>query len=111
MLKKLKSTNNSSSGPDGVPYAYWRHAPDSTVRDLYQLYIDILHGATVDDDFNESNFVFLLKGTDAADEKIIARKPGDTRPLSLSNTHAKSVSGALAIPFEELAAKWVSPAQ
>ena len=109
--KKLASTNNSKPGPDGVPYAFWRHAPDTAVRDLYQLYTDILHEATVDDDFNESNFVFLPKGTDAADEMIIARKPGDTRPLSLSNTDAKSVSGALAIPFEELAVKWVSKEQ
>jgi hypothetical protein len=91
-------TGSSAPGPDGVPYGAWRAAPRCCRDPLYNL-IDNLILSGMDHEipelFNESNMVFIPKGDEPNDQDIVARGPGDLRPLNLSNTDNKIVALAI----------------
>jgi len=50
---------NTAPGPDGIVYGYWKHAPASVKRYLYDRYVNAFNGGDLPGDFNFS-FCFVL---------------------------------------------------
>ena len=107
----LDSVVHSAPGPDGIPFACWKHAPTSLKHNLYAAYVALLSGSGVPDDFNIAFMIFLPKGSHTEDNGLVARSPEDTRPLSLSNTDAKSMANAIRSAAQPSIAEWACKVQ
>ena len=102
---------DSACGPDGIPYAAWRHAPTDALWALYRLYCSLFTGADVAEDFNYSWLMLLAKGDHNDDGRIVARAPDDTRPVSLANSDSKICELALNQPLSKAVGDWASQEQ
>ena len=98
-------------GPDGLPYAAWRVGGTVFMDILFDAYEAFLGGAPLPDGFNDCLLVFIPKGEDIHDQNIIARTPGLTRPISLSNTASKFFALAINRPLAMVARVSVHPRQ
>ncbi len=76
-------------GPDGIPYSAWRLAGTVFMDILFEAYEAFMLGQALPEDFNECLMVFIPKGDEPGDRGTVARSPGMTRPISLSNTASK----------------------
>ena len=80
---------DGAPGPDGIPYAAWRLAGIPFMDILFEAYTAFIEGHSLPNKFNECLLVFIPKGEDIIDNNLVARSPGLTRPISLSNTDSK----------------------
>ena len=99
-IRQLKDT---APGPDGIPYAAWRYAPEEVLHQLYFIITEILEGEPLPEKFNHAIFALLPKGLDGVIGRWVDRAPNKVRTLSLSNTEKKLVSGALYPALQEVA--------
>ncbi len=53
---------------------------------MYDAYCAFIAGEALPEDFNHCLLVFIPKGDEPGDRGTVARMPGMTRPISLSNT-------------------------
>ena len=91
---------DSGPGPDDVPYSSWRAAPPCFREAIYGAYLKMLAGAWPDEEFNNSLLPFIEKGTQIGDTAdTVVREPGQTRPLSMSNTDNKMIADLVARPL------------
>jgi hypothetical protein len=112
----VKLSNNSSPGPDGIPYAAWRKAGRQALVILTaavaEIQADDFDENTLPEGFNTSYLCCLLKkpsGTDQAKGDYFL--PGATRPLSLVNTDNRLIASAVRIAIEDRVAQLVSDIQ
>jgi hypothetical protein len=110
-MKVIASTADTAPGPDGVPYAAWRNAPKEVLQILFDVYKLWIQGGEVPDDFNYSYLALIPKGSHDDDPRLLARAPGETRPLSLSNSDCKILANALQIAIEDAIGRWAIRAQ
>ena len=98
-------------GPDGIPYAAWRLAGTDLMDVLYDAFVSFMNGDPLPADFNECLLVFIPKGDEPGDRGTVARSPGMTRPISLSNTASKFFALAINRPLAQVAQVTVHPRQ
>ena len=103
----IKRCRDSAAGPDGLPYSAWFHAPVEFRQTLYTLYVSLLETDLQPEPcFNNAWLVLLPKGQDESDEAVISRGPGETRPLSVSNTDCKIVACACNESLKAALPRW-----
>ena len=85
----------SAPGPDGIGYMAYKACGDEAADVVYGCYKSIVSGDVVFDWFNRSTMVFTPKGEPVAGGVGVQARPGDLRPLSLSNADQKLVALAI----------------
>lgn len=103
VLKAIRGTNNSTAGPDGIPFAAWRAAPDLAAPVLLAALNALFKGHAPPEGFNHG-LLFLLpkRATDIV---------SDTRPLSVTNTDNRILASIVAHHIMKATAKLIDPAQ
>ena len=107
----LSQTGDAAPGPDGISYAAWRNAPKEIINILFQAYKSWIRGNDVPEDSDLAYLALIPKGDHSNDHQVVARTPGETRPLSLSNSDGKIFANALKTSMEEAVAEWALRAQ
>ena len=112
----VSMSNNSSPGPDGIPYAAWRHAGRTAILILHaaaeQMQAPDFRNTRLPTGFNDSYLCCLPKkpsGTDQVAGDYFL--PSATRPLSLVNTDNRLIASALRIAIEPAVEKVISNMQ
>ena len=80
---------DSAPGPDGLPYSAWSQADPRALNTIFDAYSELVDGRPLPEGFNRSLMVLIPKGELDGDHLAIARLPGATRPITLSNSVAK----------------------
>ena len=88
VLSSIRSSNNSTPGPDGIPFAAWRAAPDLSAPVL---------------GFNHG-FLFLIPKKETG---LVA----DTRPISVTNTDNRLLASTVARAIMHAVSAFLDPAQ
>ena len=111
MENALKYANNSSPGPDGIPYSAYRGLP-WVVDILLDASRDLCAGGAPPWDFNFA-YLWLLPnkptGALADGRKYYAGE--HTRPLSIVNTDNRLLASAVRLVVEEPFGRWISMPQ
>lgn len=107
----LEGTNDSATGPDGIPYAAWRVANQWTQGALHEHYLYWIAGNPVGESFNEAWLSLLPKGEADYDTHRTARAPDETRPLSCCNSDCKITALALNDPVANVLSDWADASQ
>ena len=102
---------DGAPGPDGIPYGAWRRAGLPIMDVLFDAYAAFLGGEALPEGFNNCLLVFIPKGEEIGDRGTVARSPGLTRPISLSNTSSKFFALAVNLPLALAAQSTVHPRQ
>ena len=100
----------SAPGPDGIGYMAWRACAEVAADLVYECYKSILDG-DVPSWLNRSTLVFIPKGEPVAGGVGIQARPGDLRPLSLSNADQKLVALAMNVSLGRVCEGIVRSAQ
>ena len=87
-LKGIKHTNDSSPGPDGIPFSAWRAVADLAAPVLYGVFDAVSRGHLPPAGFNHGLLYLLPK----KDTGLVS----DTRPLSVTNTDNRILAAAVA---------------
>ena len=82
----------SATGPDGIPYAAWANSGPAAGVTLQNLYFELAADRHPSLGFNDSVTVFIPKGEADNDLDLLARHPGETRPLGLKNSDNKTIA-------------------
>ena len=82
----------SATGPDGIPYAAWANSGPEAGVTLQNLYFELAADRHPSLGFNDSVTIFIPKGEADNDLDLLARHPGETRPLGLKNTDNKTIA-------------------
>ena len=99
---RLFKRRDTGVGPDMVPDSAWRSSPSCFYETLYAAYLGLLGRDLPDDKFNLAFMNFIEKGDGDDDTpSSVIRTPGAVRPISLSNTDNKSMSNAIARPWNQ----------
>ena len=99
-------------GPDGIGYMAWKACGEvAALRIVYDCYRLILEGGVVPSWFNRSTLVFIPKGEPGAGGVGVQARPGDLRPLSLSNADQKLVALAINVSLGRVCEGIVHSAQ
>ena len=101
----------SAPGPDGIGYMSWRAGGEEAADVVFECYRCILEGGEVPGWFNESTLVFIPKGDPGAGGVGVQARPGDLRPLSLSNADQKLVALAINISLSRICESVVHDSQ
>ena len=107
-VKAIRSSNNSSPGPDGIPFGAWRSLDRFAAAILWGAYEE-LSAAGNDDilsycypEFNESLMVFLPKQAVAQDDLgVDVYDPDGTRPLNIANADNRLMANAVRLRIEQ----------
>ena len=91
---------DAAPGPDGIPKAGWRATRGWGATTLHSLGMLLTIGVLPPISYNDGHQVFITKGEDEEDDKLVSRFPSETRPLTLKNDDNKG---------SVLAAAWVCP--
>ena len=78
---------DSAPGPDGIPFAAWRAAPDLSALLLHRVFEVIAKGHSPPEGFNHGLLYLLPK----KDTGLVS----DTRPLSVTNTDNRILAAAV----------------
>ena len=108
--RAIRIANNSSPGPDGIPYEAWRvtKGVDQILFKVLQLLLDDPQATENFPEFNEALLVCLPKKTQAFDpEGNPIYHPGETRPLAISNTDNRLIATTARLRWEDIANKYV----
>ena len=81
----LSVSRHSASSPDGIVYDAWTQGGNMGVGILYACYSSILVDPCVPEWLNCSLMTFIPKGDVNDHDASVQAKPGEFRPLSLSN--------------------------
>lgn len=92
----------SAPGPDGIGYMAWRAGGEAVADVVFECYRSILVGGEVPEWLNESTLVFIPKGDPGAGGVGVQARPGDLRPLSLSNADQKLVALAINVSLSRM---------
>ena len=103
ILFAVKSSNNSSPGPDGIPFSAWRAAPDLASPLLLSVLNKICQGQSPPPGFN-FGLLFLLP-------KKASGLVSDTRPISVTNTDNRLLASTIAHLIMPAVSALVDPAQ
>ena len=106
VVTAVRRSNNSSPGPDGIPYAAWRRMGEEGFDVLYAAAQEI-----VDDDscwrasrkypnFNESTLLFLPKKPIDSVDGMDVFEPSGVRPLNVTNTDNRILASATRVAIE-----------
>jgi hypothetical protein len=87
-LKKVK--NGKASGPDSIPYEFYKHGGMSIVRMLKCLFDEIWKSERVPDVWNKCNVVLVHKGGNKSMKEL-----KNYRPIALADTVCKIFCGIL----------------
>ena len=104
-------SGRSAPGPDGIGRMAWRAGGEIAAGIVYDCYRQILDGGVVPSWFNKSALVFIPKGDPGAGGAGVQARPGDLRPLSLSNAGQKLVALAINISLSRVCEGIVHSAQ
>ena len=111
----LNQLIDSGVGVDSLTYSSWSKAPDAIRKCLYDCYLYLLEYPLQKSYANNllgGRMVCIQKGKESRDtESNSIRKPGKTRPLTLSNTDMKIMSKCAAIPLDLLCQQLISSQQ
>ncbi len=107
----MAQPRDSAPGPDGIPYSAWRTAGPAFYDIMFSAFSSFISGACLPEGFNACNLAFIPKGDDPHDDRLVARTPATTRPISLSNTDNKFFALAINRPLAEAARVTVHPRQ
>jgi ribonuclease HI/exonuclease III len=103
VLSAIKRSNNSASGPDGIPFAAWRAAPE-LAGPLLVAVLDILcSGQPPPAGFN-FGLLFLIP-------KKHTGLVTDTRPISVTNTDNRLLASTMASAMMPAVSELVEPCQ
>jgi hypothetical protein len=103
VLASIARSKNTAAGPDGIPFAAWRAAPELAGPVLDGALQLLLTGRTPPADFNKA-LLFLLP-------KKATRLVSDTRPISVTNTDNRLLASVVAHAIMPAALELVHPAQ
>ena len=103
ILYSITHSNNSTAGPDGIPFAAWRAAPELAAPILLNVFTSISKGQPPPNNFN-NGLLFLLPKKQTG---LIS----DTRPLSVTNTDNRIIAAAVAHKIMPAVLDIVDPAQ
>ena len=99
----INRPNDSAPGPDGIPFAVWRAAPDLAAPILLRVFDAIAKGHTPPEGFNHGLLYLLPK----KDTGLIS----DTRPLSVTNTDNRILAAAVARSIMPVVDQYIDPSQ
>ena len=103
VLDSIRSSNNSTPGPDGIPFAAWRAAPALSAAVLFGVLDALLRGTTPCSGFNHG-FLFLLPKKESG---LVS----DTRPISVTNTDNRLLASTVARAIMPAVSTFLDPAQ
>ena len=109
-VKMCSVVRRSAPGPDGIVYTAWSACGEEAAFILYDCYKGIMAGEAVPEWFNLSTLVFIPKGDSGGSAGVQAR-PGDLRPLSLSNADQKLLALAINSSLNMICEGVVHPSQ
>ena len=98
-------------GPDGIGYMAWRVGGEAAADVVFECYRSILVGGEVPEWFNESTLMFIPQGDPGAGGVGVQARPGDLRPLSLSNADQKLVALAINVSLSRMCEDTVHSSQ
>ena len=104
-------SRRSAPGPDGIGYMAWRAGGETAADIVYDCYKQILDGGEVPSWFHRSTLVFIPKGDPGAGGVGVQARPGDLRPLSLSNADQKLVALAINLSLSRVCEETAHSAQ
>ena len=61
ILSSIRSSNNSTPGPDGIPFAAWRAVPDLSAKVLFGVLDALVRGLTPPSGFHHGCLFLLPK--------------------------------------------------
>jgi hypothetical protein len=96
---------DSSPGPDGLTYKFYKLFPSSTALILTRIFNLIANGSLPPSSWSETHMVLLHKKT--TDSRYIHNR----RPITLSNTDLKLLSTILAARAQACASSLINPDQ
>ena len=99
----VRRSNNSSPGPDGVPFAAWRAAPDLAAPLLLAVLLQLCRGQHPPPGFNHG-LLFLIP-------KKHTGLVSDTRPISVTNTDNRILAATIASIIMPTVSSLVDPSQ
>ena len=102
-LEAIRSSSNSSPGPDGIPFAAWRVIPDIAAPILLRFTQSISADQRNISTFNKSK-LFLLP-------KKLTGLVGDTRPICINNTANRLVARTLVLCISDAVDRFISQTQ
>ena len=89
-------------GPDGIGRMAWRAGGEIATDVVYHCYKQILGSGEVPGWFNMSTLVFIPRGDPGSGGVDVQARPGDLRPLSLSNADQELVALAIIFPLSRV---------
>ena len=125
MGKGIQTTGRSAPGPDGIPYAAWRHLGQLGINWLYEAaqaltsldmdtplcQMDPLGGAR-SHSFSEDNMVFLPQKVSGVHPLLgDYYSPGDVRPLVIVSTDNRIIANWFRRRWEPFFDTWTSKHQ
>ena len=99
----INHANNSTPGPDGIPFAAWRAAPDLAAPILLAVFKAICAGQPPPSNFNKG-LLFLIP-------KKATGLISDTRPISVTNCDNRILSASVARAIMPAVLELLDPAQ
>jgi len=103
IIYSINHTNNSTPGPDGIPFAAWKAAPELAAPILLAVFHSICAGQPPPPNFNKG-LLFLMPKKNTG---LIS----DTRPLSVTNCDNRILSATVARAIMPAVLELVDPAQ
>src|SRR6185437_11597663 len=103
VLEAIAKSKNTAAGPDGIPFAAWRAAPDLAAPLLLGVLQAIFRGHNPPEGFN-LGLLFLLP-------KKLTGLISDTRPLSVTNTDNRLLAACVARGIMPAISAYISPCQ
>jgi hypothetical protein len=85
----INGTSNSCSGPDGIPFAYYRAFAGDIAPLLHAILLDMAKGGPPPPGFNFASLFLIPKDSSINVE--------DTRPISVTNSDNRIIARALTI--------------
>ena len=125
MVTAIQATGRSAPGPDGIPYAAWRHLGQLGIDCLYEE-AQVLTSGDMDNllcqmdpaggahshTFNQGNMVFLPKKVSGTHPLFGDYYfPGDVRPLVIVNTDNRIIANWFRCRWEPFFDSWISEHQ
>ena len=107
LIRALRGSNNSSPGPDGIPFMAWRRCLKFSATILLEaaefiFTSDVGHIPQADIELLNGSLLFLLpkKPTGFTSEGIEIYEPANTRPLNVANTDNRLLCNAIRLAIE-----------
>lgn len=100
--KVMQASSNTSSGPDGIPFAAYRRIAAETAEHIHEMlaYIAQENSQPPPADFNLCNLALLPKKVSIVDDLLgNVYQPGNLRPISIGHCFNRVLSNCVRIPL------------